>query len=152
MIKERVIAGLLLVSLAIALQLFIGDIRGIWFDFALAALISLSFLLNFFEILFLVLFAAYILNWQPGMSFELLVFAALPIGSFLLRKFLPFEPWIGNMVLSFFGVAIFYSLFGIHIIMHTPALFFADIAASIVCSVAVFKTMVSFFPAEDLDF
>lgn len=147
--NTRVIAAFFLVVIGIIFQLFAGDARGVWFNFALAALISLSFFLDFFEILFLTLLTLLALNWQPGISFEFIIFGALPIGSFLLRKFLPFEPWAGSMLLSCAGIIFFYALFGIHVITRNPALFLGDILASLAYSAVVFKAMTLSFKAAD---
>ena len=147
--NTRVIAAFFLVVIGIIFQLLAGDARGVWFNFALAALISLSFFVNFFEILFLTLFTLLALNWQPGISFELIIFGVLPIGSFLLRKSLPFEPWAGSILLSCVGIVFFYALFGIHIIIRNPALFLGDILLSLIYSAIVFKAMTLSFRAAD---
>ena len=96
----KTISAFLLVVIGILLQLLIGDERGGWFNFALAALIALSFFCTFFEIFFLTLFALLVLNWQPGISFELIVFGIVPVGSFFFKKFIPLEPWVANLLFS----------------------------------------------------
>ncbi len=150
----KLFAAFFLVIIGMLLELLIGDSTGVWLNFALAALIALSFFCTFFEILFLTLFVLLVLNWQPGISLELIVFGAIPVGSFFLRKFIPLEPWAENMFFTCAGIILFYSLFGIHIIGHYPALFLGDLAASLLYSVGVFRAMSLSFPAENnvLDF
>ncbi|OGZ52819.1 MAG: hypothetical protein A3B25_01025 [Candidatus Ryanbacteria bacterium RIFCSPLOWO2_01_FULL_48_26] len=141
-------SALFLVIIGTLLQLFIGDVKGAWFNFTLAALITLSFFCSFFEILFLTLFALLVLNWQPGISLELIIFGVMPIGAFFLRKLLPLEPLVGSILLSCAGIIVLYILFGIHIITNNPVLFLSDIVMSLAYSAVVFKTMSLFFEAE----
>ena len=147
----RVIAAFFFVVIGVFFQFQIGDIYGVWLNFTLAALISLSFVLNFPELLFIILFALFALNWQPGISFELIVFGIVPIGSFLAGKFLPFEPWAGNILLTLIGIMIPYVLFGIHVILKSPVLFVGDSIASLFYSAIIFKAMISFFPSREQD-
>src|SRR3989344_6544600 len=98
-IRGRTVATLLCVGIGIFFEILIGDIGGIWINAVLAALISLSFILALPEILLVPFFALFVINWQPAISFELIVLGILPILSFLIRKWLPLEPWVGSILL-----------------------------------------------------
>jgi|SRR3989344_2249300 len=151
-IRSRIIAAVLLVSIGIFLEIWIGDIRSVWISCVLAALISLSFILSLPEILCVTLFALFALNWQPAISLELIILGALPIVSFLIRKWLPLEPWIGSILLSFTGIMVLYLALDLDFIIRNPSLFAADILLSLAYSTIVFKAMISFFPTDNLDF
>ncbi len=148
----RLAAGILFIAVAITFQFALGDAGGIWINFALACLIALAFTLDFKELLFAVLFAAYCINWQPGISPELLFFILLPLAIFLLRKSLPLEPWIGSMFLVCAGILLFYSVFGPALLIRSFPLVLADTAVSLLYSALVFKTMTSAFPDRELNF
>ena len=146
------VAGFLLVVIGLFLQFLIGDVRGIWICFPLAALIALSFFLSFYEILFIDIFALFVAQWQPTISFELVVLGALPVCSYLARKVFQLEPWAGNILFTFFGVAGLYALIGVRVLTHNTPLFFLDLVVSLLYSVLVFKAMSSFFSTEEPDF
>lgn len=74
----------------------------------LAFLIAASFFYNLGEILALALFSIFMLNWQPSLSFEILIILVFPVLAFYLRRVFPWQNWLNNLVLIFIGLVIFY--------------------------------------------
>ena len=68
----------LIVAIAVVFQLKFGGVIGYGYDFALAALIGAAFFVSFLELLVLALFTIFLINWQPGMSIEMLSILILP--------------------------------------------------------------------------
>jgi len=68
------LAGFVMLAIAFALQAWFAA-AGIFLNLSFVTLISLAFIFEFWELLALVLFATFIMNWQPAASVEILVFA-----------------------------------------------------------------------------
>ncbi len=139
--SAKFFASLFLVLAGIMLQLFLGDARGVWFNFALAALIAASFFLDFFEIACLSLLATFILNSQPAFSAGIFSYIALPLGSNVARKLMPLEPWAANVLFFLTSAIILYLLFGFHVLLRNWPLFLGDTLASLAYSLLVFGTI-----------
>ncbi len=138
---NRLAASFILISLALFLQLGVGNITGLWFGFSLAALVAFSFYLPILELIFFVLFSVLILNWKPSLSAEMMFFTAMPLLSFWLRKLLPFRPWLTNIFFIFLAVVVTYLAFGFGIIIGRPVVFLLDILASILYGFFAFKVL-----------
>ena len=137
-LKSNFLAAFLIVSLAVVLQLKIGLISSLYPNFTLAALIASAFFLNFFELGFLVIFSAIILNWRPGLSPEISVLISLPITVSVLRKFLPAQAWLNFALVLVLGFLIFYSAAGFQGLVKNFNLLFIDLIISIVFAVPTF--------------
>lgn len=124
----RFFGSFLILTLALFLQFYFGDSTGIWINFALAALITATFFLDFLEIVLLTLFAVLVLNWQPALSLELAVFSLVPIAVFAFGKRMPFLPWLGNLAMIFLGLCLFYLFTDFRFIFQHFNLFAADLS------------------------
>ena len=137
-LKSNFLAAFLIVSLAATSQLKIGLISSLYPSFTLAALIASAFFLDFFELGFLVILGALILNWRPGLSPEILVLISLPIVISILRKFLPAEAWLNFILAVTFGLLVFYSAAGPESLVKNFNLFFIDLIISMAFAVLTF--------------
>lgn len=137
----RILKAFLLLVVALILQFFFGEATGVWISFVLAALITLSFFVSFVELALLVLLAVLVLNWQPAVSLEIVVFALLPIAAFLLRGSLPWQPWLTSSFFIFLGLFALYVVFGLKTLIVNPNTFSVDILASLLFGVLVFHVM-----------
>lgn len=134
----RFLGVLLVLILALFLQIFFGDLTGIWINFALAALITATFFLDFLAVVFLTLLAVLVLNWQPAISWELLVFSGIPLVTFPLKKLLPFQPWLNNLILVFSGLCLFYLLVDFRFIFQHSKFFAVDLALALLFGLLAF--------------
>jgi len=110
--RFRLLGSFLILILAFFLQFYFGDSVGIWINFVLAALISAAFFVSFPELLVLILAAILVLNWQPVFSFELLIFALIPVVSFYFHKLISLRWWLSTPAMIFPGVVALYLFFG----------------------------------------
>ncbi len=105
----KFLTGFLVLALAFLFQVWFpvgvagGGIHG---DFVLAVLVAFVFVFPFWEFLFFVVLAAFVMNWQPGLSADLLAFALVPLAAFVLHLWVRWEPWIGVAVSTVAGILI----------------------------------------------
>lgn len=138
--------AILVLAFGVTLQLFAGNTFGIWINFALAALITAAFFVSFLELVVLILFSVFMLNWQPGFSFELLVFSLLPLAVYFAHKLLPFKPWLGSLVAVITCLICFYLLVSPWSLIEAPNILFIDIVFVLMFSAASFKGLRSSTP------
>jgi hypothetical protein len=135
------LAGLVMLLISLALQTWFAS-AGIFLNFSFVALISLAFVFEFWELLLLVLLAVFIVNWQPSVSVEILVFALYPIAVYFFRKTLMIQHWVTAPAMIVIGFLVLY-------LSVAPGRFFADLP-SFLLNVAVglvFGAMI-FFPVR----
>jgi hypothetical protein len=137
--RYRFFIALFFVALGTFLQIMVGSASGMWFNFALATLISAVFFMSIIELLSLVVSALFVLNWQPAFSFELLVFSALPFVVFSAYKFFPFKPWLMNVIAILLSIPIFYFVFDVRFVVDAPVILLWDIVASTMFGAITFK-------------
>lgn len=138
---RRIIAAILILLMGIFLQLIVGEILGFWISFALVALITSAFFLNFFELLVLAPLTVLFLNWQPAPSYEMTILAAFPFVAYLLRKALPYEPRLSNLLFVFAAVLVLYVAFGLPVIAAAPSVFLGELLAVMLFWVFAFKAL-----------
>lgn len=137
--RLKFLTAVIVLVLAVVLQLFLGEVLGVWTNIVLASLVTAAFLLNFLELLFLILFAIFVLNWQPAPSLEMALYAALPILTLLLRKFFPFKSWLGNLIAISSALLIFYLAVSPRFLITSPIVFLLDLASGLVLGSIFFK-------------
>ena len=98
----------LIIAISIVFQLKFGDVTGYGYDIVLVLLIVASFFLSFFELLVLVFLGIFFLNWQPGISIEMISFLVLPALSFWGRRIFPGKAWFGGIGFLALGIFLFY--------------------------------------------
>ncbi len=110
---HRLFVAYLLLVLAITLQLQFKSEWGTAPDFILAAIFVFAFALDFWELLPVLLFGGWLLNWQPFIGQELIYLIFLAFAAFLLRRLIPWQPWLGVAVYAVGGALCFYLLSGL---------------------------------------
>jgi len=137
----KFLEALILLSMAVFLQLTLGEVSGVWINFPFAALIALSFFLGFWELVITVLIAVFLLNWQPSVSLEMVILAAFPLLSLWLHKLLPWQIWLSTLVAIFVGFLILYLSIGAVLIVKQANLFLIDLFGGLVYGILVSKLM-----------
>jgi len=136
----RFIAAIAVIFLACIVQLWLSSI-GIIANLILVSLVSLSFLFGFWELIFFILLALFIVNWQPAPSEEIILFALIPIGAYLLRKFSSWQAWVGNLIAICGGLVIVYGVLDFSMITANVGTFFMDLALGLLFGAAVFSIL-----------
>ncbi len=134
----KLIIAFVILLLALLAQLAIGDVLGVWISFVLTTLIVSALFFNFQELIFLILFAVFILNSQPALSPEIIIFSALPIIIYFVRVFVPLQPLLSSLFSIFVSLLFLYSVFSPRLFISRPGLFVLDLSASLVYGSMVF--------------
>lgn len=104
----KILQAFLALGLAIIIQLRAIDIWGWSPEFILATLAAFAFFLTPSRLILLSLVAAWVLAWQPGLGQELLALVVLPLVVYFVRKFLPWQSWLSNLILAAGSIVAFY--------------------------------------------
>jgi hypothetical protein len=99
--------GAALAAVAVLLQIVSASSGGIRPDYALMTLIVLGASLTLGELTIITVTSAFLLVSRPGGGVALLVFVALPLALFALRRVMPWQPWFSNAALAFLGAVAF---------------------------------------------
>lgn len=83
--RLRFILAILILLLSCALQFWFAS-AGVFINFIMAALIVFAFFFDIWELLVFVLFAIFVVNWQPAVSLDIIVFGLIPIAAFAFHK------------------------------------------------------------------
>lgn len=127
----KFLKALLILTLATALQFVVGEFVSVWMNFVLAALMALAFFLDLSELIFFVSLGVFILNWQPAVSREAVVLAALP---FIVRWFhglFPWQVWLSSLTAVAAGLLLLYLIADFGFILRVPSLFLLDLMVSL---------------------
>jgi len=108
----KIFSAFAVVAVSFLLEGYLRRQTGMTFDFVFAVAVALSFFLNIGELAVLVFFAIITLNWQPALGSDTIFFVAAFLIVFLFNKVMPARPALSNLLLSFFGILIFYFLNG----------------------------------------
>ena len=93
--SPRSFVALLILFLACGFQFWLGS-AGVFMNLILAALIAFAFFFDWLELAVFVLFAVFVVNWQPSISPTLAVFAAIPFVAYAFRRLFAWAPWAGH--------------------------------------------------------
>ncbi len=97
-------AGLIILFIALLFQ-FLFASAGVFVDLSFAALISFAFVFGFWELILLIVVAVFVVNWQPAVSAEMLVFALFPVAAYLSRGIFHWAGWFLNAAAIAVGFA-----------------------------------------------
>ena len=114
----RFLSILAVLLLALAAQFALAS-AGFHLNLALAVLIALAFISDFWEFAFFVLLSVFLLNWKPAASGTMILFALVPFAAFTFQKLVRSQAWIGNLIAIFAGFLIFY-------VVPAPTMFLAN--------------------------
>lgn len=99
-------AGIAVLALALFIQIQLAAV-GLHFNLALATLIAIALVFDFWELLILDLLTIFLLNWQPAPGKELIAFFLIPLAAFVSKKIVTWEGWIHNLIAIFIGFLVF---------------------------------------------
>jgi hypothetical protein len=90
--RIRSVLAILILLLACALQFWFAS-ANVFVNFILATLIVFAFFFDILELLVYVLFAIFVLNWQPGLNIDVIVFAIIPIVAYAFHRVFSWAAW-----------------------------------------------------------
>lgn len=111
-IRERkylFFSSLILVLISIVLQLNFDDVFSFRPDFVLVVLLTSAFFLSFLELVFVILLSTLAINWQPTLSYEILILIFWPIAVYFLNRFFPGKAWFNSVITTILGIFILYA-------------------------------------------
>ena len=133
----RVLAGLVLLLIAFALQFSLAT-ANVYLDLSFAALITFAFVFGFWELVFFVLAAVFVINWQPAVSVEILAFALFPFVVYFLRDKFPSQPWFENFVAILLGFVVLSLVAAPAAFLSSLRIFFVDLMGGWLFGTGVF--------------
>jgi hypothetical protein len=128
--KFRLIIAILILFLACGLQFLLGT-AGVFINFILAALIAFAFFFDIFEMVVFILFAVFVINWQPAFSIELALFVLVPLAALAFHKFFAWSAWAGIPVMIIGGFLVLYLSVAPHAIVTNFPAFIFDLIGSL---------------------
>lgn len=138
--RTRFILGLLILLLACALQFWFAA-AGVFVNFILATLIVFAFFFDIGEIAVFVLAAVFIVNWEPAISIDIVVFALIPVAAFVFHKKVAVAPWIGMPAAIVVGFAVLYLVLAPVSFVARMGILGVDIFGGLVFAALVFATL-----------
>lgn len=145
--RSRFLIASLLFILSAGLQLFVKSIFGFWVSFIFASLVAFSLSLPFLELMLFVVAAAFFINWQPVLNWEIAVFTLVPLIFFLSKEKIHWQPWFFDVIAVSSSLIVIYLVFGFGFIVNSPKSFILDLVISAIFSLSIFATM-SFLSAD----
>jgi hypothetical protein len=110
-------------------------------SFLIAAFIVLAFLVDYFEFLFLSLFAVFLINFKPGFNFEIILFFLILQLAYFVLKIFHFENWFALLILLISSIFLFYGFLNYHFILDYPIYFIYDILISFIFALILFWSL-----------
>ena len=143
--RLRFVLGILILLLSCALQFWFAS-AGVFVNFVLAALIVFAFFFGIGELAVFILAAIFILNWQPAVSADIVVFAVIPVAAFAFHRAFRVNPWIAAPGAIVAGFALLYLAVAPAALFAGGELFLRDLFGGLVFG------MLAFIALERLDF
>lgn len=129
--RARFIGAILILFIALFLTARLFPFLGFYADFILAALVTFATFLNFLEIVFLTLLAAFFVNWQPVPSAEMLIFIILPLAAFWIGRAANWRPWFTAPLAVVLTLTAMYLAFGRNLLLGEPRVFAYDVVLAL---------------------
>lgn len=105
--RAQSILGILILLLACALQFWFAS-AGVFINFILATLIAFAFFFDIGELLVYVLFAVLVINWEPRVSIDIIVFGLIPIAAYAFHRVFSWSVWAAAPVAIVCGFILLY--------------------------------------------
>jgi hypothetical protein len=135
--RIRFILAILILLLACGLQFWFASAE-VFINFILAALIVFAFYCDIWELIVFVLFAILIVNWQPAVSVDIIIFGIIPIAAFTFHKIFAWTLGAGIPVAIIGGFLILYLLIAPAALIPGWEQFFIDLLGGLLFGGAVF--------------
>lgn len=116
--RIRFILSLLILIFACALQSWFASMD-VFMNFILASLIVFAFFFDVWELLVFILFSIFVINWQPAISAEIILFGLVPLAAYAFHQLFAFVLWVAVPIAIIVGFLIFY-------IAIAPTMFFIN--------------------------
>ena len=129
----RFILALLFLALAFVLQFWFASI-GVSANIILASLVTFALMFDIWDLIFFILAAIFIINWQPAFSIEIVLFAALPLAAYLFNRYSPSEAWVANIVAVAISVLVLYLAVAPQLFLPAWRIFAADLVICLIFS------------------
>lgn len=136
----RFLIAFLFLALAAVLQFWFASF-GVFINFIFAALIAFAFLFDILDVIFFILLAIFIMNWQPAFSWELLIFGLVPLAAYLLHQNSSYEVWAANLASIFLGLLIMYLVIAPRLFLSDWKTFFIDLVVCLVFGGIIFGAL-----------
>ena len=107
-------------------------------SFLMAAFSVLAFLADYFEFLFLSLFGVFLINFEPGLNFEIILFFLILQLVYFILKIFYFENWLALLILLVGNIFLFYGFLNYKFIIDYPIYFIYDILISFIFAFILF--------------
>ncbi|MBI2889105.1 MAG: hypothetical protein HYY10_04240 [Candidatus Liptonbacteria bacterium] len=134
--NRTMFAAVLLCVIAFLLQIQFGG-NGFGFENAvLVTLIALACVRDVLQIVFLGIIAAWFLNWQPGVSAEVVLLVAIPVAVSLLKGIFPGLFLVSYWAAVVLGVGLWYVAADFRLIVETPSALMNEIALGCIWAAA----------------
>lgn len=138
--RVRSILAVLILLLACALQFWSAS-AGVFVNFILATLIVFAFFFDIWELVVFVLFAIFVVNWQPGPSVDLFVFGIIPVAAFAFHKVSGWAAWAAAPVAVVCGFVLLYLAIAPLAFLANGGLLLTDLFGGLVFGGLVFLTL-----------
>lgn len=138
--RVRSILAVLILLLACALQFWFAS-ANVFVNFILATLIVFAFFFDIWELIVYILFAIFVVNWQPGLSIDIVVFAIIPIATYAFHKVFSWAAWAATPVAIVCGFLLLYLAIAPTALLGNWEFFLADLFGGLVFGGLVFLTL-----------
>jgi len=101
-------------------------------SFLMSTFVVLAFLVNYFEFLFLSLFGVFLINFEPGLNFEIILFFLILQLVYFILKIFHFENWLALLIVLVSSIILFYGFLNYRFIIDYPIYFIYDILISFI--------------------
>jgi hypothetical protein len=105
--RLKFILAILVLLLACALQFWFAS-AGVFINFILSALIVCAFFFDVWELLVLILFAIFVINWSPVPGTDIFVFGIIPIAAYAFHKIFKWTIWAAAPIAIICGFFLLY--------------------------------------------
>ncbi|MBI4094929.1 MAG: hypothetical protein HY435_01920 [Candidatus Liptonbacteria bacterium] len=147
--NKGLISAVLILAATLYLRFYAGVAFGFLPDFVLAALITFSLFLGFFELVFIVSLAAFFLHWHPLPGIELYLLFIIPFTLFFMRKIIfAVRGWLANIVSVMIGIAAFYAVSSFQLVSYAPYALLEDIVLAGIYGLFVYGYFKYFYGRE----
>jgi hypothetical protein len=138
--RIRFILAFLILIFACVLQSWLVSMN-IFIDLILATLIVFAFFFELWELLVFILFGIFVINWQPAISLEIILFAAIPLIIYGFYRLFALTSWITAPLAIILGFLLFYIVISPAILFSNATGFLMDLFGGLVFGELVFLAL-----------
>ena len=138
--SRRFLLAVLFLVLAFGLQFLLAS-SGIFVNVILATLIAFAVFVDIWDLSVVILLAGFVVNWQPAVSEEIVLFAVLPLAVYGIRMISPWQAWALNLISIAFATILIYLLVAPGFFIHDFGAFMTDLLGSLLFGQLVFSLL-----------